>query len=126
MRMFIAGMAGYLGWSLAQHLARRGHEIAGADALYRRSWVEEMDSVSAVPIASIDTRLRALREHTGQDVPFWRGDLRDYEFVRRIFHAFEPDAVVHLGECPSAPYSMIDRKHTMFVQMNNLMTTFNL
>ena len=45
MRMFIAGMDGYLGWSLALHLARRGHTVAGIDALYRRSWVEEMGSV---------------------------------------------------------------------------------
>ena len=126
MRILIAGMDGYLGWSLAQHLVRRGHNVAGADALYRRSWVEEMESVSAIPIASIDTRLRALCEHTGQEVPFWNGDLRDYAFVDRIFREFAPEAVVHLGECPSAPYSMIDREHTTFVQMNNLMTTFNL
>jgi UDP-sulfoquinovose synthase len=126
MRMFIAGMDGYLGWSLAQHLARRGHEIAGADALMRRSWVEEMGSVSAIPIASIDDRLLALRQHTGQSVPFWQDDLRDYEVVRRIFLEFQPEAVIHLGECPSAPYSMIDRERTLFVQLNNLTTTFNL
>lgn len=126
MRMFIAGMDGYLGWSLGQHLARRGHEIAGADALYRRSWVREMGSSSAIPIAAIDRRLKALRERSGQGIPFWKGDLRDYGLVERIFREFEPEAVVHLGECPSAPYSMIDRGHTTFVQTNNLTTTFNL
>ena len=126
MRVFIAGMDGYLGWSLAQHLARRGHEVAGADALYRRSWVEEMGSASAIPIATIDRRLEALRENTGNAIPFWNGDLRYYGLVDRIFREFEPEAVIHLGECPSAPYSMIDREHTMFVQMNNLTTTFNL
>ena len=119
-------MDGYLGWSLAQHLARRGHEVAGADALMRRSWVDEMGSVSAIPIADVDDRLSALREYTGQAVPFWRGDLCDYGLVERIFREFEPEAVIHLGECPSAPYSMIDRQRTMFVQMNNLTTTFNL
>jgi UDP-sulfoquinovose synthase len=126
MRMFIAGMDGYLGWSLAQHLGRRGHEIAGADALLRRSWVEEMGSVSAIPIASIDQRLKVLRTHTGQCIPFWHGDLRDYALVEQIFREFQPEAVIHLGECPSAPYSMIDRNHTTFVQLNNLTTTFNL
>jgi UDP-sulfoquinovose synthase len=126
MRIFIAGMDGYLGWSLAQHLAHRGHEIAGADALYRRSWVTEMRADSAIPIAAIDVRLQALREFTGQKVPFWRGDLRDYGLVEKIFREFSPEAVVHLGECPSAPYSMIDREHTTFVQINNLTTTFNL
>jgi UDP-sulfoquinovose synthase len=46
--------------------------------------------------------------------------------VQRIFREFQPEAVIHLGECPSAPYSMIDREHTVFVQLNNLTTTFNL
>jgi len=126
MRMFIAGMDGYLGWSLAQHLAGRGHEIAGADALYRRSWVEEMGSTSAIPIVPIGQRLQALREHTGQSIPFWGGDLRDYSLVDKIFREYEPQAVIQLGECPSAPYSMIDREHATFVQINNLTTTFNL
>ena len=126
MRIFIAGMDGYLGWALAQHLTGRGHEVAGADALMRRAWVQEMDSVSAVPIAPVKDRLRALRERTGQDIPFWQGDLRKYDLVDQIFREFQPEAVVHLGECPSAPYSMIDREHTTFVQFNNLTTTFNL
>lgn len=126
MRMLIAGMDGYLGWPLAQYLAKRGHQVAGADALLRRAWVKEMGSVSAIPIASVEERLHALRDHSGQKVPFWSGDLRDYGLVDRIFREFEPEAIIHLGECPSAPYSMIDREHATFVQMNNLTTTFNL
>ena len=126
MRVLVAGMDGYLGWSLAQHLAGRGHEIAGADALLRRSWVDAMGSTSAIPIASIGDRLMALRQCSKQAIPFWEGDLRSYDLVERIFREFSPEAVVHLGECPSAPYSMIDREHTMFVQMNNLTTTFNI
>ena len=119
-------MDGYLGWPLAQYLASRSHEVAGADALLRRSWVEEVNAVSAIPIASIDERLYALRAETNQAVPFWRGDLQDYGLVERIFLEFEPEAIIHLGECSSDPYSMIDRKHTVFAQVNNLTTTFNL
>jgi len=126
MRIIIAGMDGYLGWPLAQHLIQRGHEVAGADALLRRSWVKEMGSISAIPIISLEERVRALRDYADQKVPFWEGDLRDYELVDRMLREFEPEAIVHLAECPSAPYSMIDREHTMFVQMNNLTTTFNL
>lgn len=126
MRIFIAGVDGYLGWPLARYLARRGHEVAGADALFRRSWVEETGSVSAIPITTIDERMSALRAETGQAIPFWRSDLQDYGSVERIFQEFKPEAVVHLAECSSASYSMIDREHTMFVQLNNLTTTFNL
>jgi UDP-sulfoquinovose synthase len=53
-------------------------------------------------------------------------DLREYANVERIFREFQPDAVVHLGECPSAPYSMIDVHHTVFVQTNNITSTLNL
>lgn len=126
MKIFIAGVDGYLGWALAQHLARRGHEIAGADLFFRRKWVEEMGSWSATPIASIKDRLNAFRERYGKSVQFWEGDLRNYGFVENIFKKFQPEGIVHLGECPSAPYSMIDVNHSVFVQTNNITTTFNL
>jgi UDP-sulfoquinovose synthase len=126
MRVFIAGIDGYLGWSLAQHLLARGHQVAGADCGLRRRWVEEMGSVSAIPIASMADRLQAAADHHGPTIAFSHGDLREYGLVEAILREFEPQTVVHLGECPSAPYSMIDREHAMFVQMNNLSTTFNL
>jgi len=126
MRIFIAGVDGYLGWALAQHLAGRGHEIAGADLFFRRNWVEEMGSWSATPIASMKDRLAAFRERHGKGLQFWEGDLRNYELVESIFKKFQPEGIVHLGECPSAPYSMIDVDHSVFVQTNNITTTFNL
>ena len=126
MRVFIAGVDGYLGWSLAQYLTARGHEVGGADAFLRREWVDEMGSWSATPVVGIDERLLAFKEHLDRDLRFWEGDLTDYEFVDEIMSEFRPDAVVHLGECPSAPYSMVDVKHATFVQMNNLVGTFNL
>lgn len=126
MRVFIAGIDGYLGWPLAQHLAARGHEVAGADLFLRRRWVEEMGSWSATPIPAFAERLEAFRDRFGRDLSFWEGDLRDYGLVEEIFREFEPDAVVHLGECPSAPYSMVDVDHAVFVQTNNIVSTFNL
>jgi UDP-sulfoquinovose synthase len=71
-------------------------------------------------------RLQAFKEKYGKALQFWEGDLRDYDLIERIFTEFQPDAVVHLGECPSAPYSMIDVHHATFVQTNNLTSTFNL
>lgn len=125
MRVFIAGLDGYLGWSLAQHLAARGHEIAGVDAFLRRRWVHEMGSWSATPIHGMPERLQALEDHFGLQVPFWEGDLTHYELVDRAFSEFQPEAIVHLGECPSAPYSMMDVEHALFVQKNNLTSTTN-
>jgi len=126
MRVFIAGVDGYLGWALAQHLVARGHAVAGADNYFRRQWVEEMGSWSALPVHPMHERLLALKERYGYDLPFWEGDLRDLEFVRQALRSFNPDAVVQFGECPSAPYSMIDPQHAVFVQTNNITSTLNL
>jgi nucleoside-diphosphate-sugar epimerase len=67
-KIFIAGVDGYLGWSLAQNLTSRGHEVAGADAFFRRSWVDEMGSWSATPIATMAERLQAFRLRFGTEL----------------------------------------------------------
>lgn len=126
MRVFIPGVDGYLGWSLAQYLVARGHEVAGCDLFLRRKWVEEMGSQSAIPIRSMKERLEAFRENFGQELVFKQGDLRDYDFVLQFFKSFQPEAIVHLGEMPSAPYSMIDVHHCGFTQTNNIVGTLNI
>ncbi|MEP7291331.1 MAG: NAD-dependent epimerase/dehydratase family protein [Chloroflexota bacterium] len=126
MKVFIAGIDGYLGWALAQHLTARGHEVAGNDRFLRRQWVEEVGSASAIPVSSIDERLAAFREHFGKDLIFRDGDLLDYTFLRGFFADFQPDAIVHLAEMPSAPYSMIDQAHSAFTQQNNVIGSLNV
>lgn len=126
MRVFIAGVDGYLGWSLSLFLAARGHEISGCDLFLRRDWVAEVGSQSATPIRRMTERLEAFRDNFRTNLQFRRGDLRDYNFVLNCFRSFQPEAIVHLGEMPSAPYSMTDVQHTVFTQMNNLMGTLNI
>lgn len=126
MRVFIAGIDGYLGWALAQYLTARGHEVAGTDLLLRRQWVEEVGGQSALPVYSIEERLAAFRERWGKDLNFRKGDLLDYPFVRSYLAEFQPDAIVHLGEMPSAPYSMIDQAHSVFTQHNNVIGNLNI
>lgn len=126
MRVFIPGVDGYLGWPLAQYLAARGHEVAGCDLFLRRKWVEEIGSQSATPIRSMEERLVALKENFGQELIFKEGDLRDYDFVVQFFKFFQPEVIVHLGEIPSAPYSMIDVHHCVFTQTNNIAGTLNI
>jgi UDP-sulfoquinovose synthase len=43
-----------------------------------------------------------------------------------VFREFEPEAVVHYGEMPSAPYSHISREHAVFTQHNNVINTLNV
>ena len=52
-KILIIGIDGYLGYALAQNLARDGYVVSGIDAYYRRQQVKEMNSFSAIPISSI-------------------------------------------------------------------------
>ncbi|MHC4606330.1 MAG: UDP-sulfoquinovose synthase [Planctomycetota bacterium] len=126
MRILIAGIDGYLGWSLAQHLTLRGHEVSGVDLFLRREWVEEFGSQSATPVASMEDRLEAFRETYGKEIFFRKGDLRDQGFVESVFRGTRPEAVVHFGEMPSAPYSMASAGHAVFTQTNNIVGTLNI
>ena len=126
MRVFIAGIDGYLGWPLAIYLRAQGHEVAGADLLLRREWVAEVGGVSAQPIVSREERIEAFAGRFGCALDFRVGDLTDYEFVRDLFREFMPEAVVHLGQMPSAPYSMMDQAHCVWTQQNNVVNNLNL
>jgi UDP-sulfoquinovose synthase len=126
MRVLIPGVDGYLGWSLAQHLASHGHEVAGIDNYMRRDWVAEVGAQSATPIRRMTERLEAFRENFGKNLLFFRGDISESDFVLNVFRHFRPEAVVHLGEMPSAPYSMIDVHHALFTHKNNLFGTINM
>ena|SRR5208282_6762099 len=92
MKVFIAGIDGYLGWPLALHLSSRGHEVGGADNFLRRVWVEEVGSQSAIPISSMNERVEACKQYFGQ-VRFWEGDLRNCDFVSQTIKEFRPEAI---------------------------------
>jgi UDP-sulfoquinovose synthase len=124
--VFIAGVDGYLGWTLAQFLVARDFEVAGCDLFLRRKWVEEVGSQSATPIVSMEERLAVFKENFGRELVFKEGDLRDYDFVLEFFKSFQPEVIVHLGEMPSASYSMIDVHHCNFTQANNIVGTLNI
>lgn len=126
MKVFIAGIDGYLGWALAQYMTHQGHDVAGVDLLLRRQWVAEVNSDSAIPIYSHGERVHAFQQHFNKPLDFRVGDLCDYDFMTKVLDDFRPDAIVHLGQMPSAPYSMIDQKHSVWTQVNNIVSNLNL
>jgi nucleoside-diphosphate-sugar epimerase len=54
-------MDGYIGWSLAMHLAKKDHIVSGVDNFARRANVESLESHSAIPI--LDMHERFSREY---------------------------------------------------------------
>jgi len=125
-RILVLGGDGYLGWPTALHLSRRGHEVGIVDSCVRRQYDHEMGVDSLVPILQLHQRVRLWDEVSGLTLDSYVGDLTDAPFVDEVFDRFEPEAVVHFAEQRSAPYSMIDRRHAVYTQTNNVVGTLNL
>lgn len=126
MRVLILGGDGFLGWPTAMYLARRGHEIGVLDNFAKRQWQLELGVEPLIPVPPLHERVRVFKELTGLEIHMWTGDLRDPATVERAFRAFRPEGLVHYGEQPSAPYSMIDRAHAVETQVNNVVGTLNV
>jgi UDP-sulfoquinovose synthase len=125
-RILVLGGDGYLGWPTALYLSRRGHDVAVVDNFARRQYDFEMGVESLVPIENLQRRVRTWREVSGLEVTPIVGDLTDPEFTTRMLAEWRPDTVVHFAEQRSAPYSMIDQKHAVYTQVNNVVGTLNL
>ena len=126
MRILVLGGDGYLGWPTALHLSRRGNNVGVVDNFARRQYDHEMGVDSLVPIGHLQHRLRTWDQVSGLRIEAFVGDLTDAEFVERTLARFEPEAVVHFAEQRSAPYSMIDRQHAVYTQINNVVGNLNL
>jgi UDP-sulfoquinovose synthase len=126
MRILVLGGDGYLGWPQALYLSARGHEVFIFDNLAHRQFDLEHGFNSLTPILTLHERVALWQAVSGQDICFRVGDTTDYEALAAVVREFQPAAVVHFAEQRSAPYSMIDRKHAVFTQVNNVVGTLNL
>src|SRR5213594_4190683 len=126
MKIAVLGGGGYCGWATALYLSQRGHSVAVIDNFLRRLWDHELGAQTLTPIRPLTDRVRVWQNITGKTIELFIGDVADYEFLASAFKSFEPDAVVHFAEQRSAPYSMIDRKHAVFTQTNNVIGTLNI
>ena len=127
MRILVLGGDGYLGWPTAMHFSQRGHEVHVVDNYLRRRAHRDAGTDSLTPIAkSLTARAKAWKDVTGKTIEVTEGDLTEWDVVEKLFYSFVPEAIVHYGEMPSAPYSMIDREHAVFTQYNNVVNTLNI
>jgi UDP-sulfoquinovose synthase len=126
MKIGVLGGDGYCGWATALHLSAQGHTVAVVDNYVRRTWDHELGAQTLTPIRPLAERLRVWNELSGRQIELFVGDVTDYEFLASFVKSFEPEAVVHFAEQRSAPFSMIDRKHAVDTQVNNVVGTLNL
>jgi UDP-sulfoquinovose synthase len=126
MKIVVLGGDGYCGWATALYMAKKGHDVTIVDNFVRRQWDYELGVQTLTPIRPLAQRLSAWHQLTGKTVDLRVGDICDYEVCASILRDLQPDAIVHFAEQRSAPYSMIDNKHAVFTQVNNVVGTLNL
>jgi len=122
----VLGGDGYCGWATALYLSSKGHEVSIVDNFVRRQWDHELGAQTLTPILPLSDRLRTWTRLTGKNIDLFIGDVMDYEFFLGAMKQFEPEAIIHFAEQRSAPYSMIDRKHAVATQVNNVVGTLNV
>ena len=126
MKVLVIGGDGYCGWATALHLSNKGYEVGILDNLVRRHWDSQLEVNTLTPIAPIHQRIQRWQDLTGKKIDLFVGDITDYSFLSQTLRKFEPESIVHFGEQRSAPYSMIDREHAVFTQVNNVVGTLNI
>ena len=127
MRVMILGIDGYLGWTLALWLGSLGLQVSGVDNYSRRDWVKERGAHTIVPISRMSERLQAAKEILDININFREIHiLNERDRLQEFIDEVKPEAIVHYGECPSAPYSMIDVDHAINVQKNNVLGTLGV
>jgi len=126
MRVLILGGDGYLGWPTALRFSARGHEVTVVDNFARRRWVEGAGSDSLTPILDLERRIDAWAEVSGDRIRSFVGTVEDGDFLDGIVAETRPEAVIHYGQQPSAPYSMASRETAVETQRANVIGNLNL
>ena len=126
MRVLVLGGDGYLGWPTAMYFASRGHDVFVVDNYLRRLIARETSSEPLVDNPNLEERVRLFEASSNHRIGCAIGDCTDYRFMERVFQEFQPEAVTHYAEQPSAPYSMIGYDQARRTLDNNLFATFNV
>ena len=125
--IIVVGGDGFCGWPTALHLSRLGHNITIVDNLSRRKIDAQMGADSLTPIASIEDRIAAWKEHSGRTIAFENIDVaQDFDGIMALFASIKPDTIIHFGEQRAAPYSMKGVSEKRYTVDNNISGTHNL
>ena len=93
------------------------------DNFSRRRWHVQHSTGSLTPIRSLADRVEAWHQVSGKEIRAFVGSIEDGDFLDRVIAETLPEAIVHYGEQPSAPYSMKSRATAVETQYTNVIGT---
>jgi len=127
MKILVIGADGYLGWPTAMRLSSKGHKVFGIDNFSKRKIEHENGIKPLFKIETMQSRVNLWNKiKPKKKINFYYGDLLNHRFVYQLLSKVKPDAIIHYGEQPSAPYSMAGREQAVFTQHNNVIGNLNL
>ncbi|PIT91011.1 NAD-dependent dehydratase [Candidatus Kaiserbacteria bacterium CG10_big_fil_rev_8_21_14_0_10_49_17] len=108
------------------YLSRGGYEVAVLDGFQKRRWEAQIGVQPLAPIHPLQERVRIWKRETGKNIRVFVGDLAHERFTARVFEQWKPDAIIHYGEQPSAPFSMMGNEKAVETQVNNVAGNLNV
>jgi UDP-sulfoquinovose synthase len=126
MRILVLGGDGYLGWPTAMHFSYEGDEVMVVDNFSKRQIELNFGIEPLEPIHALHRRVALWKKVTGREIHIRVGDLLNHRFLYKVLEEFQPEAIIHYAEQPSAPYSMWTREYAVYTQYNNVIGTLNL
>ena len=127
MKVLILGGDGYLGWPTAMYLSRKGHDVAVLDNYIKRFWESQAEVEPLTPINNLNKRIKIWENLTQNKIKLFLGDIsKNNRFLNKAIADFQPEAIIHYAEQPSAPFSMISQHNCIETQRNNALGTLNL
>lgn len=126
MKVLIIGGDGYLGWPTAMAFSARGDEVMLVDNFAKRKWELEEGITPLGGVPTLQERIKKWVNITGKQIHLEVGDITNHRQVYSVLEDFKPEAIIHYGEQPSAPYSMQSRDKAVSTQQNNIVGTLNL
>ena len=107
-------------------LAAHGDRVLVVDNYLRRTLARDTSSEPLIATPDLGERATIYEAVSGFRIEVAIGDCTSQPFMDEILRRFQPEALVHYAEQPSAPYSMMGYEQASKTLMNNLGATFNV
>ena len=106
--------------------ANKGHHVYSIDNLSKRKIESEYGIEPLNDISTFKKRINHWNKNQSNSINYRVVDLLNYKVLNELLESFQPEAIIHYAEQPSAPYSMASRDKAVFTQYNNVIGNLNL